>query len=1613
MSGVFASRQGLRHVVDGLSLRALGLWLLLLGCSSAAYAEFERVDDPAFEIAQSRPIYDRRTRTYYLDVTVGNTGSADVPGQFRLVVQNANKTALSSDGDTLAGEPYLELLTGDGAVFAAGGVINARLSFSGGRGQLVATLRLERDAPSDANQPPTARAGGDQTLPVGALAQLDGSASSDPDGDTLTFRWTLQQQPAESSSELTYPASDFNPTLYIDHPGSYLLSLVVNDGSEDSAPDEVRIDTVNSAPVADAGDDASAFVGDTVFLDGSGSFDIDDDPLDFTWTLLDQPAQSSANLSGADTDAASFTVDRAGDYEIELVVNDGEFDSEPDQVTISTANSAPVADAGPDLPADGDPVILPGDSVILDGSGSFDVDLDPLGYRWSFTTVPTGSTALIDDDDQPVASFSPDLSGTYIAQLIVNDGTVDSTPDTAAIEASDIPNSRPRITSTPVTDAVLGASYSYAVTATDDDVGDTLSYSLPLAPPGMTINDTSGLIGWKPASAGQADVQVKVTDSGGLSDSQSFQITVTAVNAPQLLPIGDRTIPAGDAFTTRLFAIDPDPGDTLTFGLNTAPDGMVINPSTGDLSWAPPAAGENTVTARVTDSTDRSDTQSFTVTVTEPFSPGSTNSPPTLALIADQTLTEGDTLVLTAEGSDPDDGDTLTYSLAAAPDGMTINPSTGAISWTATPPGAYDVTVLVEDPGGLVAAQAFIVTVEAINAAPTANDDLYIARRGETLVIPAAEGVLVNDTDPDGDALDATRLSDPTLGTLDSFNADGSFSYTPSEPSGITIGLQLKCETSLSDFVTSAGTASAADVDNDGDVELVGMSYFGLGAGVFVVDPTDCSAVASRIPDDSGQPLSDAVVTLVNLDDDPELEVVATYFRFGVDLVGSAEFGEDDVRLMAFELDGTPVAAWPRNGVSHKPAFETGFNSEWKQASPVAADLNGDGTPELLMGYTQVGSSGLPAGVCRAVVANTTCNAVVAWDGRTGTVLWTYIGGVTGPNQRSMTPTIVDLDMDGDTEIIWNQLVLDHEGNLVFELPVERTIFASGGELYGNRMFTCAVGNFDNDAFPEVVGYDERNFYLFSHDGGIQWQRAYNGDGFDFPWADLTLAELDGDPFPELVTMITGPEDAILTLRAFDSDGEPIWDQADDYAVPTFAQTRTSSAVAIDLDRDGIDELVQFKTPSASRGAGLYIIDGATGSIIDSVVDPALGVSNDRGDEPLTVADLDGDGSVEIVTNYNREFGFDRLQIWDNLPGEPFPPGRPIRSQTNVQPTWVNVDGSLPTSLEPHWLQPGRNYWNRIVPDLDPLAPERDSFTYRASDGEFDSAEATVNIEVRPNGNPPFFLSKPKRGTSAGISYSYQPLVIDVDPGDSVTFELLNGPAGMSIDPATGALDWYPESNGDYAVSIAATDTLGLSSAQIFTLTVGDPVVVPDVVGDTEAQAETALTDAGLSKGSVFQRSHPTTPAGTVIAQTPAAGAVADFGSAVELTLSTGPRPADSDDDSDGFSENEGDCNDADDSIYPGANDPSGDGIDQDCDGIDGALTLAELIVEPGESTVLVGQRVQLRATGVFEDGTAQNLTGMVTWSSGSAAFTPSAPGTTYRHRQPQWDQRHRHHHRR
>ena len=264
------------------------------------------------------------------------------------------------------------------------------------------------------NRRPAADAGADQTVRKREGMTLDGSGSRDADEDTLSYRWTQTGGPLVTLSDTTAVRPTFRPTKA----GVYVFLLVVNDGKVDSKPDEVRVEVVNWRPVADVGADQKRVrVGAVVTLDGSGSRDPDGDALRYRWSQTGGPR---VTLSGATTVKPTFKPTKAGKYVFSLVVNDGQVDSEVDEVRVEVVNRRPLADAGPDR------TVTRGAMVTLDGSGSRDLDGDALTYQWSQTGGPrvrlSGATEV-----RP--TFMPTEPGEYVFSLVVNDGQVDSEAD--------------------------------------------------------------------------------------------------------------------------------------------------------------------------------------------------------------------------------------------------------------------------------------------------------------------------------------------------------------------------------------------------------------------------------------------------------------------------------------------------------------------------------------------------------------------------------------------------------------------------------------------------------------------------------------------------------------------------------------------------------------------------------------------------------------------------------------------------------------------------------------------------------------------------------------------------------------------------------------------------------------------------------------------------------------------------------------------------------------------------------------------------------------------------------------------------------------------------------
>ncbi|MGL0956714.1 PKD domain-containing protein [Vibrio vulnificus] len=392
---------------------------------------------------------------------------------------------------------------------------------------------------SDSNLPPVAHAGGDLKGTPGQTVQLDGSSSTDGNGDPLSYRWHIVSQPSGSQAVLANSTAA-QPSFTLDVQGHYVVQLVVNDGYADSAPDTVVITDVNLAPVADAGSDQKASKGSRVNLSGSRSTDPEGQPLSYRWKLLSQPAGSAAVLSTTDSITTDFVADVGGDYVVQLVVNDGELDSTPATVIVRDfdKNTLPVAFAGTDL------AVEAGLSILLDGSSSYDADGDSLSYQWALLTRPSGSAAQLADAISANPTLKSDVAGDYVVQLVVSDGKGNSLPDTVLIH--DIAKNV-----APVADAGndrqvdLGTLVALSGQASFDVNGDSLSYrwaliSKPAGSAATLANANQASSQFTLDFAGSYVAQLIVND--GKLDSSP--VTVSISNKPSS-GIGANPVPTG------------------------------------------------------------------------------------------------------------------------------------------------------------------------------------------------------------------------------------------------------------------------------------------------------------------------------------------------------------------------------------------------------------------------------------------------------------------------------------------------------------------------------------------------------------------------------------------------------------------------------------------------------------------------------------------------------------------------------------------------------------------------------------------------------------------------------------------------------------------------------------------------------------------------------------------------------------------------------------------------------------------------------------------------------------------------------------------------------------
>ena len=540
------------------------------------------------------------------------------------------------------------------------------------------------------NQPPIANAGFDQNIQAKSTVQLDGSSSSDADGDPLTFKWSFTSVPDGSSATLSGFTAE-NPTFVADTPGTYIVQLIVNDGEADSQPDVVTISTENSPPIADAGSDQTIIEGQTTALDGTNSNDPDGNISYYHWV---QTSGSTVSLSDDRAVQPTFLAPDVGlegaTLTFDLTVTDsiGLTDTDSCNIIVSWQNQPPTTDAGPDQ------TVESGKTVTLNGANSTDKENGIVSYKWVQTSGPTVSLSDSSAAQPTFHATEVDLQGISLEfELTVTDANGLANADSCIVNVTrqnepPIADAGGNIVATPGQSIVLDASGSHDI---DDDIaaykwtqieGIAVALSDPQSPsPIFTAPDVG--------HEGESFIFVlTVTDQGGLKDTDTCIVNVIRENQPPLAVTNDYIE------TTEGLKIELD-------GLqSTDSDDEIINYRWHQVEGPP-------------------------VTFDDPEAPQTTFNAP-------QAEPYGNNLVFTLK---------------------------------------------VKDKGGLKNSAKCSVFVFPKDSQPVAADDVYSAVEGVQLNV-SAPGILANDSDANGQTLSSILVSDPGNGGL-ILNADGSFIYTP------------------------------------------------------------------------------------------------------------------------------------------------------------------------------------------------------------------------------------------------------------------------------------------------------------------------------------------------------------------------------------------------------------------------------------------------------------------------------------------------------------------------------------------------------------------------------------------------------------------------------------------------------------------------------------------------------------------------------------------------------------------------------------------------------------------------------------------------------------------
>ncbi|WP_202333420.1 PKD domain-containing protein [Mesorhizobium sp. L-8-3] len=569
------------------------------------------------------------------------------------------------------------------------------------------------------NETPLADAGGDRKAVVGDVLVFDGSASRDPDGSILSYRWDF----GDGAS-----AAGIGATHVYRAAGTYRVTLAVADDSgkpnaEASTSFDIAVTNKdNSPPEVRVGGDRSAFVDEIVDFDATGTVDSDGSIVSVHWDFGD-----GARASGF---RARHAYRAPGRYKVHVLVGDDSGRRGATNEATFTVNVTDRYNKAPDSDIPAEIAMEAGVPRVFDATAAVDPDGRITSYNWDFGDgTQTG---------EPLIEHSYAAPGTYFGKLtLVDDSGLENGITTKRFVAfvEERHNIKPVAAAGADVSAIVGQRIDFDGGASADSDGSLIAYHWDFGT-GKTADGERRSIAY--FAPGRYEVKLTVTDNSGQDNATaSDTLVVTVADRPNTAPVAaveaDRPAAIDEpvAFSGAA-SRDPD-GNILTHAWDFG-DGSTAEGREVVHSYA--RSGAYTARLTVTDDSGLANSQATAERRIK------VNEPPVARAGEDQYVTAS-VVEFDASASSDEDGSIARFEWDFG-DGET---GTGArIAHTYSSPGAYEARLTVSDDSGTIRNAAQDTVAIRINAMPVADAGFdRVVTPGESVTLDGRRS-----TDPDG-----------------------------------------------------------------------------------------------------------------------------------------------------------------------------------------------------------------------------------------------------------------------------------------------------------------------------------------------------------------------------------------------------------------------------------------------------------------------------------------------------------------------------------------------------------------------------------------------------------------------------------------------------------------------------------------------------------------------------------------------------------------------------------------------------------------------------------------------------------------------------------------------